>query len=303
MRIPLEIMSLVIEEVEDIQSFVGLSQTSKPLQIEAERHLYRSLTGGDGTKRYKCLSSIKKCPRRAKYVRVYHDHSVAHKQHRSMWKLIEKTLPLMVNLKDLAFRYIIGGGPHTVIFPRKYAPRLEKFTWSVNASSDYYEERNGRPFVAQALKFLEGQTQLKYLHWQPSPYAEPNPKPSTLTLVPHLDTLIGDIETIQTYLPGRDSITTLQLFTGLGTRSFGRHFLGETFDRLSTQLKRLKYLSIQPLSERFWVGYDEFYHYGILRHIAPYLHSLETLRIPSLTELEIVSCSMKKCFSNLTSLS
>lgn len=111
----------------------------------------------------------------------------------------------MVNLRELEFPYISGRGRHTTIFSREYPPRLEKFVWLVRIEEFYKGEFP--PFVSQALKFLEGQTQLRYLHWQPSPSAEPNPKPPAHTLVPHLDTLIGDIETIRTYLPGRDSIT------------------------------------------------------------------------------------------------
>lgn len=288
MRIPSEIVRLIVEEVEDSQSLVALSQASKQLQIESERLLYRSLTEKDGTKAYKSLSSIKNCPRRAECVRVYHDHKIAHKQRRSMWNLIGKTLPLMINLRELAFRYIIGR-PLTTIFPREYTPRLEKFIWSVQVRNFY--GRESLSYVSQARKFLERQIQLRHLHWQPSPYAESNPKPSPHTLVPHLDTLIGDTETIRTYLPGRDSITTLQLFTGQGTRYLPRHLtFEETFDRLSSQLKKLKYLSIQPLSETFWD--DRF-----LQLITPHLHSLETLRVLSLSELEIVSLYMKNCRS------
>jgi len=200
MRIPYEIVRLIVEEVEGSQSLMALSQASKQLQIEAERLLYLSLTEDDGTKVYKSISGIQNCPRRAECVRVYHDHRIAHKQRRSIWKLFEKTLSLMVNLRELEFRYITGSGCHTTIFSRDYLPRLENFVWLVRIGE--FHKGEPPPFVTQALKFLEAQTQLRYLHWQPSPYAESNPNPPAHTLVPHLDTLIGDIETIRTYLPG-----------------------------------------------------------------------------------------------------
>jgi len=159
MRLPSEIVRLIVDEVEDSKSLMALSQASKQLQIEAERLLYRSLTKDDGTKAYKSLSSNQKFPRRAECVRVYHDHRIAHKQRRSIWKLFEKTLPLMVNLRELEFRYISGGGRHTTIFSQEYPPRLEKFVWLVHIE-EFYKGKSP-PFVSQALKFLEGQTQLR----------------------------------------------------------------------------------------------------------------------------------------------
>ena len=86
--------------------------------------------------------------------------------------------------------------------------------------------------------------------------------------------------------------TTLQLFTGSSTRRLPLHLtLEQTFDRLSPQLKRLEYLSIQPFSETSWV--DRF-----LQLVTPHLHSLEILQVLSLTELEIVSFYMKNHPSN-----
>ncbi|KIM43957.1 hypothetical protein M413DRAFT_443025 [Hebeloma cylindrosporum] len=280
MRVPSEIVRLIVEEIEDSRSLVALSQGSKELQVEAERLLYRFLTENDGSRSFRCLSSIKKCPRRGEFVRVYHVHITAHKQRRSIWNLIGKTLPLMVNLRELVFRYIIGAAPHTTIIPRDYTPRLQKFAWSGGGScccfQDEYHEH-----TSQALKFLERQTHLQHLYWQPSSAVEPIANPVPPTFAPHLDTLIGDIETIRTYLPGRDSITTLQLFTGKETRCLAPDLsLEETFESLSPQLRRLKYLSIQPWIQPPLIDTS-------LQLITPHLHSLETLRVLSLTDLEI----------------
>jgi hypothetical protein len=286
MRLPFEIVRLIVEEVEDTKSLVALSRASKQLQMEAERRLYRSLTEENGTKSFKCLSIVKKSPRRAGYVRAYHVHTTVHKQRRSMWNLIKRTLPLMVNLKELVFRHYIGGEPWMNIFPAKYTHHLEKFVWLVTHGNPNQEPKGPkyRCYVAEALKFLEGQTQLQLLHWQPSPETEPYPKPCPDAFFPKLDTLIGDIETIRTYLPGRDSITTLQWFTGLGTRCLPFHTtLEQIFERLSPQLKGIKYLSIQPLRG------NSNLDFSCLHPIIPHLHSLETLWIPSLSELEIVS--------------
>ena len=287
MRIlPSEIVRLIVEEVEGNRSLVALSRASKQLQLEAERLLYQSLTEADGTKSYKCLSTVRKSLRRAAYVRAYHVHTTVYTQRQSMWNLIKKTLPLMVNLKELVFHHTrIVGEPHATIFPAKYTCHLNKFVWS-SQGYPYYDPQ-GPSYISQALKFLEGQTQLRVLHWQPLLQTEPNPKPCPDSFFPKLDTLIGDIITLQTFLPGRGKVTTLQLLTGIGTRPLPiNETFEQVFDKLSPQLKGIKQLSIQPLSENHWESVMDS-----LQPMITHLYSLETLQVFSLSELDIVGNS------------
>ena len=286
MRLPSEIVRLIVEEVECTQSLVALSQASKQLQMEAERLLYRSLTEPDGTKSFKCLSSVGKSLRRAAYVHAYHVHTTVHKQHRSIWNLIRRTLPLMVNLKELVFRDELGSEPHGAIFPAKFKPHLEKFAWTVLTGNPYQHPKGpeDQSYVSQALKFLEGQTQLRVLHWQPLSQTEPNPKPCPESFFPKLDTLIGDIITLQTFLPGRGKATTLQLLTGIGTRPLpNNETFEQVFNKLSPQLKGIKQFSIQPLSEIYWESATIS-----LQPMITHLYSLETLQVFSLSELDVV---------------
>ena len=188
----------------------------------------------------------------------------------------------MVNLKELVFGNTVHRGPHTAIFPARYKPHLEKFTWSVRGGNPYQDPDGPRDesYVSQTLKFLEGQTQLRVLHWQPSPRIEPHPKPCPDSFFPKLDTLIGDIETIRTFLPGRCSVTTLQWITGIGTRYPLIDTFEQVFNKVSPQLKGIKHLSIQPLADWQYSGH--------LQPIIPHLYSIETLHIFSVSEHEIV---------------
>jgi hypothetical protein len=63
-----------------------------------------------------------------------------------MWNLTKRTLPLMVNLKELVFRQRIGGNPHTTIFPDLSSKNLygqlafpTTILWDLTASHMYHK--------------------------------------------------------------------------------------------------------------------------------------------------------------------
>ncbi|KDR80033.1 hypothetical protein GALMADRAFT_136594 [Galerina marginata CBS 339.88] len=164
--LPPELLRLIMEYLtSNRRALYALTLASKALGSEATRLLYSSMTASDGKLHVRFLSTIHRFPAElAPLVRVYHlptRHSNTGGQ-KDIWNLILTCLPLMVNLKELAFHKIIGSP--SKIFPPLgdgfQAPfQLDKFSWneSNRSSNETYE--------AQALSFLETQPELTQLHW------------------------------------------------------------------------------------------------------------------------------------------
>ncbi|KDR79835.1 hypothetical protein GALMADRAFT_153583 [Galerina marginata CBS 339.88] len=160
------------------------------------------MTDTSGTTHYKFLLTIRRHPAElAPLVRIYHTPTGPHEQRGHLWGLIRRCLPLMVNLKELAFRKIIGNPVH--IFPsvgkgQKMPFQLDKFIWMVQ--SDTY--RN------QMQTFLETQNELAHVQWATSQSVILSCSAQTS---PKLKSLEGSTSTIRVLLPSR-SITELYWF-------------------------------------------------------------------------------------------
>ncbi|KDR80034.1 hypothetical protein GALMADRAFT_242246 [Galerina marginata CBS 339.88] len=204
--LPPELLRLITEYLtSNRRALYALTLASKALRWEATRLLYSSMTATYGKLHVKFLSTIHKSPAEfAPLVRVYHLptwHSNTGGQ-KDIWNLILKCLPLMVNLKELAFHKVIGSP--SKIFPPLGdgcpAPfQLDKFSWTESDLS------NNETYEAQALSFLETQPELTQLYW-----ASHRDLISTLPVnaCPKLKRLEGRTNAIRAIIPSR-SVTEL----------------------------------------------------------------------------------------------
>ncbi|KAF8961655.1 hypothetical protein BDZ97DRAFT_1828397 [Flammula alnicola] len=291
MILPPELIRSIIEQINCTSDLAVLSCASRNVQAEAERLLYRSMTSEDGTRSFKFLSSIQKHPHRAASVRVYHAHDIPHKQRRSIWNLITKSLRIMINLKELGFNNGILGTPRT-IFPAHCPFLLEKFIWTCSRHNDHvllgFDDGNPS-YDEQALAFLEGQSQLRHLRWTTRGLNHPRKTP----LCPNLRILEGNIHAFQIFLPGR-SVTVLNWLEDSDSNFWDPNFwdpaipVEDSLNSISPQLKMIRAFSFR----HSWWGY--------IAAAFDHLQSLETLDILVLRYMDISFLLAK--FGNLKTL-
>lgn len=275
MLLPLELTRGIVERIDYTPTLVVLSRTSNLFQYESERLLYRSMTKEDGTKSFQFLSNIKNSLRRAALVRLFHVHTIVQKQRDSIWDLINSTLPLMINLKELAYRRTITSKPYQ-IFPLHPRFQLETFIWAVDSPGcQYHLAVSRRPlYEGQAFQFLESQPQLRNLLWN-----SPNPSnvvPSHL-LCPNLTSIQGNTHILNIFLPGR-SITTVNLMPHLDggmSPTPDEEILESIFLHMNTWASF-------SLKEYPWLKRD--YFLVLVQH----LRSLKTLELSQLNGIDIV---------------
>ncbi|KDR80035.1 hypothetical protein GALMADRAFT_242248 [Galerina marginata CBS 339.88] len=199
--LPPELLRLVMEDLKsEHRTLQALTLTSKGLRWEATRLLYVSMTAASGTTHFKFLSTIRKLPTElAPLVRVYHLPTIPHAGTRGqncVWNLVLQCLPLMVNLKELAFHKIIGSPSR--LFPswgkgRRATFQLDKFSWT----GEGCDPNHTRIYEEQALSFLETQHEMTQLHLLSSASSFP------ANACPKLKRLDGNIQAIGTVLRSR----------------------------------------------------------------------------------------------------
>ncbi|KDR80032.1 hypothetical protein GALMADRAFT_242245 [Galerina marginata CBS 339.88] len=126
------------------------------------------MTDTSGTAHFKFLSTVHEAPAElAPLIQVYHLPSSQHSSTRGqsgLWDLFLQCLPLMVNLKELAFHNIIGS-PSRILPSLEegcQAPfQLDKFSWT----QENPKCLNRKAYEAQALSLLETQHELTQLRW------------------------------------------------------------------------------------------------------------------------------------------
>ncbi|KDR79847.1 hypothetical protein GALMADRAFT_153593 [Galerina marginata CBS 339.88] len=269
--LPVELVHLMMENLKTERSSLhALTLTSKALRQEATRFLYQSMTDTSGTCHYKFLLNIRRHPAElAPLVRTYHTPTGPHEQRGHLWGLIRRCLLLMVNLKELAFRKIIGDPVH--IFPyvgkgQKMLFQLDKFIWMVQ--SDTYR----KPMQT----FLETQNELAHVEWVTSQSVILS---CSAQASPKLKSLEGSTSTIRVLLPSR-SITELYWFNewplylgaagGVPPHLF-RHDVLEVLEM--KEFAALRGLSLKDK----WIWDSVIMHPGFKAS-----SSLEVLEIPSL---------------------
>ncbi|KDR80019.1 hypothetical protein GALMADRAFT_1174973 [Galerina marginata CBS 339.88] len=208
--LPPELLRLLMEDLKSERSTLhALTLTSRAMRCEATRLLYASMTDSSGTAHFKFLSTIQRVPAElAPLVRVYHLPTLLHKGTRGqkgIWHLILQCLPLMINLKELAFHRIIGS-PSNILPPLgKDCPapfQLHRFTWNWNSAIHL----RGRTYDEQALSFLETQHELTSLQWSSSNYVASTFPTNACRKLKYIE---GNINAVMMFLPSR-SVTELR---------------------------------------------------------------------------------------------
>ncbi|KDR84354.1 hypothetical protein GALMADRAFT_206014 [Galerina marginata CBS 339.88] len=217
--LPVELLRPIVEDLtNNLSALCALSLSSKTLQLEAERLLYRSMTMPDELKHANFLTSIIKSSRRAISVQSYSQKGVPYTGKRRLLIPLCLAMKQMKNLKTLFLETMqIDSFPG---FPGDYPFRLE----GLNCGGSYSESN-------RLSNFLQFQPKLKWLHVEWSEFEAVQVPSSTC---PELTFLHGNRGAIEAFLPGRP-ITSL---------AWDPHPL-DSFDRidyLSVSLRKIQAL-------------------------------------------------------------
>lgn len=198
--IPTEIYTLILEciDASDHPTLLSLTTSSRALQSEAERILYRDIDTVPRSvqKRVAFVRTVATCPRVARLVRSYSHQNLALPDDHEFWTLLPPAMRAFVNLKKLHVRAHPRSGETahmSMLF--KCTFQLTHLSWSaqVRDQPDLYTLLSAQPLL-QSLRVDS--------HWESS-----GSPPLLPSMLPNLQSLSGTYNTLRAFSPGRQ-ITT-----------------------------------------------------------------------------------------------
>jgi hypothetical protein len=261
MTLPFELYRVIFsyfntDNVDDRTALAALSATSKAVNAEAERVLYRRFVGYMLLATHiKFLRSVAS-PNRASAVEAYSFNPVYFR--RQLTDELEELLPLrlktFVNLKALEFRWPGWSAP---FLADEYPFRLESFAWC---------QREFRESCAESvLKLLRNQPGLKHILYTDAPFREPLPD------LPALETICSSWKNLPSFLSASTNIKSMIWIPAAATE-FNSAPLDSGAAAVAPALKALQTLDIHVAKSVFlWM------HYAA--PVFPYFSNVETLHV------------------------
>ena len=189
-RIPPELYRPIMEYIFDKPTLQSLCLSSKIVQPDAERLLYRNFAEYGTSINILFLNTIASNRRLAALVKEYRCWVYFQDNKSPAWKLLESGLHNMVNLKSLDFVSAVVGTMRAELI--LHAPfQLEKLVWRCHSDQDVLEE------------ILVKQRNLKVLYLREDSYTTRLGRQFHAEACPNLHTLAGNSYAIVDILPGR----------------------------------------------------------------------------------------------------